>query len=154
MADYSTNSIQEGDVKMILENDLGNIVEENGFIDMTQTIDTMILLVLSGGNYDDDTTKSTEHSQWWGNEGEAEENQYRSRFQYEASRGIPLTSSSATTLVDAATDDLTRGFVNVGVAKSVEITSIVLVNPKRVQITGNLILSDDSLYGFSVEVDV
>lgn len=154
MGTYSTNAIQEGDVLMILQDDRGNIVEANGIIEMTGSFETMILLTLFGGNEDDNKSESTSLLQWHGNEDEPEEYQYRSRFQYECSRGRPLTSAAITTLVEAATNDLKDAFVTGGYAQSVEVSEVELVNPKRIRVAGFVTLNDDSVLKFDVEGDL
>lgn len=154
MGTYSTNAIQEGDVLMILQDDRGNIVEADGIIEMTGSFETMILLTLFGGNEDDDKSESTSMLQWWGNEDEPEENQYRSRFQYECSRGRTLTSAAITVLVEAATNDLKDAFVTGGYAQSVEVSEVELVNPKRIRVAGFVTLNDDSVLKFDVEGDL
>ena len=149
-----TNAIQEGDVRMWMVDDRGEIEEKDGFITMTGSFETMIMLALFGGNEDDNRSESTELLQWWGNEGEPVENQYRSRFQYECSRGQPITSGSITTLVDAAESDLKDAFVTTGYAKSVEVTEVELVNPKRIRVAGFITLDEDNTEAFDVEGNI
>lgn len=154
MADYSTNAVQAGDVLMFMVDDRGEIEEKDGFLTMTESFETMIHLCLFGGNEDDDGSESTEKDQWWGNEGELALNQYRSHFQYEVSRGQPLTSASVTTLAEAAAEDLENTFIVGGYAESVEIDTVEVVNPKRVKVTGRILLDSENVIPFEVEGEV
>ena len=135
MAEYSTNAIQAGDVLMFHVEDRGEIEEKNGFITMTDSLETMIYLSLFGGNEDDNGSESTSKLQWWGNEGEPIENQYRGKFQSLLS-GSPLTSASVTVLVEAAVTDLETAIVATGYAESVEISEIEIVTSKHIKLTG------------------
>lgn len=148
------NARQEGDVRMWMVGDRGEIEEKDGFITMTGSFETMILLTLFGGNEDDNKSESTEKLQWWGNEGEPIENQYRSRFQHECSRGRPITSSSMTTFVEAAENDVKDSFVATGYAKSVSVEEVEIVTPKRIRVAGFITLDDGTTVPFDVEGDI
>lgn len=154
MGDYSTNAIQAGDVLMFFVDDRGEIEEKDGFITMTGSFETMIHLCLFGGNEDDDGSESTKKEQWWGNEGEPVINQYRSRFQFLCARGTPLTSASIAEFAEAASGDLEAAFVVGGYADSVEIDAIELVNPKRIGVTGRIVLNKENVIPFEVEGEV
>lgn len=150
MGDYSTNSIQLGDVLMFFEDDCGEIEEANGFITMTQGIETALVLTHFGGNEEDDGSEATAALQWWGNEGETQEHQYRSRLQ-SLLRGGSLTSDSLGELAAAALEDLNRDWVLTGLASEVEILSVELVTPEWVKITEQLTFHDGSSATYSVE---
>ena len=149
MGDYSTNAIQEGDVLMHHSEDRGDITELDGFIVMTKSFETMIYFSHFGGNEDDDGSEATKKNQWWGNEGEPEENQYRSRLQAMLD-GRPLTSATLPLLADAALEDLERDFVPV-LAKSAEVTLVEIISPKHFKIHEQLVLQDDTVIPFVVE---
>ena len=128
MGDYQTNTNQQGDVLLYHgSDDRGEINEANGIIEMTKFYETMAYLCLFGGNQDDDGTEATKNSQWCGNEGEPEEQQYRGRFQSYL-KGAPLTSALIPEMEAAAIEDLAAGFVP-GYAESVT-CSITLLTPK------------------------
>lgn len=151
---YTVNAVQEGDVLMLMVDDRGEIEESDGFITMTGSFETMILLTLFGGNEDDNKSESTEKLQWWGNEGESVENQYRSRFQHECSRGRPVTSSSMATFVEAAENDVKDAFIATGYAESVSVEEVEIVNPKRIRVAGFITLDDGTTVPFDVEGDI
>jgi hypothetical protein len=153
MGTYSTNALQAGDVLMVHADDRGDITERDGFIVMTASFETMIYLSLFGGNEDDDGSEATEKLQWWGNEGEAVENQYRSKFGALLT-GLPVTSGSIKTLEEAAKEDLERDFVRGGYASSITISTIKLESPKRIAIEGFITLIDDTIFPFIVEGDL
>lgn len=154
MADYTTNAIQEGDVRMWHVDDRGEIEEKDGFITMTGSFETMIYLTLFGGNEDDNNSEATELKQWWGNEGEPVERQYRSRFQFECSRGIPMTSARITTLIEAADNDLKDGFVTTGYGDSVTVEEVEIISPKHLRVAGFITLNDGATVAFDVEGDI
>lgn len=134
--------------------DRGEIEEKDGFITMTSSFETMIYLTLFGGNEDDNNSESTALNQWWGNEGEPVERQYRSRFQHECSRGRPITSASITVIIEAAENDLKDAFVTTGYAKAVEITKVEIINPKRIRVAGFITLDEGNTESFDLEGDI
>lgn len=139
MADYGTNAIQAGDVLLFSTLDGGEINVEGGIVEMTQLYETMAYLELLGGNDDDDGSQSTELKQWWGNEGEPKERQYRSRFQSMLVGGAPITSQTISDLEDAAREQLTGLFVGGGFAESVSV-DLSLTTNKRVDIASQVTL--------------
>jgi len=131
MGDYQTNTNQQGDVLLYHgPEDRGEINEANGIIEMTRGFETMAYLCLFGGNQDDDGTEATKKQQWWGNEGEPDEQQYRGRFQSYL-KGEPLTSALIPEMEAAAIEDLASVFVPF-YAESVT-CSISLFTPKMVK---------------------
>lgn len=150
MGDYSTNAIQEGDTQLALVNNAGDIEERDGFTVMSAGIGNMILLALGGGNDKDDGSESTEKLQWWGNEGEPPARQLRSRFQALCASGQPITSASAALLASAAEYDLGRAFLDSGLAESVELTSISIPSPKRLELAGIVTLVSGDVIPFEV----
>ena len=150
MADWTTNSIQTGDVLLLIENDRGNIYESDGYIEMTQGLETLHTLSHFGGNEADNGSEATVDKQWWGNEGEPPENQLRSRLQYELN-GKPLTSASLVDVAAAALEDLDREFVTPGIAVGAEIVSVELVSAKHTRIVERLTFSDGTTRTFTVE---
>lgn len=150
MADYTTNTIQAGDVLLFHENDRGNIREANGYMEMTQGYETMLYLSHFGGNEDDNGSEATAKKQYWGNEGEPPERQLRARLQSQLS-GRPLTSASLVDIAAAALEDLERDFVTPGHAESAEIESVELVTAKHVRITESLTFPDGTVMPFTIE---
>lgn len=154
MADYTTNQQQGGDVLMLMIDNHGEVFESDGFIQMTGGPETAIPLSLVGGNREDDGSDSTAKKQWWGNEDEPEENQYRSRFQYLAKSGVPITSATATDLVEAAQDILDRDYVQGGFAESVTLDTFELVTPKHFRIAGSMVMVDGSITPLVIDREV
>ena len=141
MADYSQNADQKGDVLHYLEDDTGKILVENGFTIMTSGFETMALYALLGGNDEDDKSESTEHLQWWGNEGEPEDRQLRTRTQ-PLLYGTPLNSANIEILENATKADLEDTFVFGGYADAVTV-SVRLTGPKTVEFKINLLINGD-----------
>lgn len=154
MGDYGTNAIQAGDVLMFHQEDRGEIIEDGGFIQMTDGYETMAYLSLFGGNEKDDGSEATARLQWWGNEDEEPENQYRSRFQALVASGRPVTSEFVTELAAAAEKDLGDDFVAGGFASAVKILSIRLVNPKRIALSVKIEMLEGTALPFMIEGDL
>jgi hypothetical protein len=97
----------EGDVKIISTLDGGEINFNSGIVEMTQGFESIVYLLLFGGNMDDDGTKSTEKYEWWGNKLELNhpERKINSRFQNMIS-GLPATPANLKRLTEAARQDL------------------------------------------------
>ena len=95
----------EGDVLLFNTQDGGNIEFINGQPLMTGGFETMIYLLLFGGNVEDDGLSGNKKT-WWGNIDETNpSHRYISRFQ-NLMRGIPLISSNLRRLEEAALADL------------------------------------------------
>lgn len=154
MGDYGTNANQVGDTMVWQVSDRMEIECEGGYMTLTDTVHSAIYLTLTGGNSDDAVDEASAKKQWWGNEGEPREEQYRSRFLHACASGQPLTSNSVVTLAQAATDDLEVAFIDTKLAKSVEITEVSIPIPKRVHIVGEMILNSDIVIPFEMEVPV
>jgi hypothetical protein len=144
MGNYQTNTNQQGDVLMFHSNeDCGEILESNGIIEMTTFYQTMAYLTLAGGNQDDDGSEATAYLQWWGNEGEPVERQYRGRFQRHLS-GSPLTSASIIDIEADAKHDLEAAFLP-DYAMSVSVSASI-VAPKMVQLDVGIVALNGETY--------
>lgn len=132
MGDWQANTNQIGDVLMYHSSeDCGEINESGGVIEMTEWYDTMAYLTLAGGNYDDDGSDATSHLQYWGNEGEPPERQYRGRFQRWLS-GQPITSASLLQLEADAKYDLEQVLIP-RYAQSLTVTARIKA-PKMIEL--------------------
>jgi phage gp46-like protein len=152
MGDYGQNAIQVGDILLFHSSeDCGDIIEEGGIVQMTQGFDTMVYLVLMGGNEEDDGSESTEKLQWWGNEGEPEERKYRGKFNAKIRGGKPITSAFIREVEEAGIEDLETAFVQSGLAKSVEF-SCSAPSAKRLNVSGKILLlsGDERSFNFGV----
>jgi phage gp46-like protein len=151
MATYGQNAEQIGDILMIHQSDCGDIVEQGGIITMTKFFETMVYLILFGSNEDDDGSESTSKNQWWGNEGEPEEEQYRGRFHYLTNTGRPITSAFLIEVRDAAVEDLEKGLVIPGYADSVSV-SVFASGPKRMDVSIRIVFNGNHEYRNNYEV--
>jgi len=122
------------------DQDSGDILVEDGFVVMTRSFETMAYLCLFGGNEDDDGSDATKNFQWWGNEGELEERQYRGQFQA-LLKGAPVTSQTRIDLGNAALADLEDVFVGGGYASAVDL-DIEMPSNKRVELAISIKLTD------------
>jgi len=97
----------EGDVLIHSTNDGGEINFNDGVIEMTQGFESIVYLLLFGGNYKDDGTDATKKYQWWGNllEENNPERKLHSRFQ-NLLYGLPATPANLKRLQVAAEQDL------------------------------------------------
>lgn len=100
-------SAYEGDVLLQSTLDGGEINFTDGIIEMTTGFETMVYLLLFGGNIADDGTTATEKKEWWGNK--LEENnsdrKIHSRTQ-NLIHGLPATPENLLLLEEAARQDL------------------------------------------------
>lgn len=150
MVDYGTNTNQQGDVLLYHgDKDAGEINESGGIIEMTQRYETMAYLALFGGNQEDDGSSATEKLQFWGNEGEPPERQYRGRFQVRLS-GAPLTSASLKDLETDALYDLESAFLP-DYALSVSVSASIL-SPKKVKLV-IVIITETAEYLMTMEAE-
>lgn len=148
MGDYGTNTNQQGDVLLYHgSEDSGEINESGGIIQMTTFFETMAYLALFGGNEEDDGSAATEKNQWWGNEGEPEEQQYRGRFQAMLT-GVPLTSASIVELESAAKEDMEGAFLP-NYANSIDVDASI-VAPDTV----SLVIDIEALTGEHYKINL
>lgn len=100
-------SAYEGDVLIYSTEDGGEINFNDGVIEMTGGFESIVYLLLFGGNREDDGTKATEKKQWWGNllESNNPERKLTSRFQ-NLLFGLPATPANLKRLQAAAEQDL------------------------------------------------
>jgi hypothetical protein len=151
MGSYKTNTNQQGDVLMFHSNDdCGEILESNGIIEMTTFYETMAYLTLVGGNQDDDGSEATANLQWWGNEGEPVERQYRGRFQRHL-YGSPLTSASLVEIEADAKHDLEAAFLP-DYATSVYVSASI-VAPKMVQLELGIVELNGETYPLTLKFE-
>jgi len=130
---------QQGDVLLLQTADGGDIVESNGFTEMTTGLETAVILSLCGGNAADNVSDATSSLQWWGNDGEPVERQYRSEF-HSLLTGRPITSGLISELRDAAQRDIDRDIVGQGFAESAEIL-IRISGQKSVELRITLLIN-------------
>lgn len=114
-------SSYEGDVLIYSTEDGGEINIDSGVIEMTTGFESMVYLLLFGGNIGDDGTKATEKKQWWGNliEENNPERKLHSRFQ-NLLYGLPSTPANLKRLKAAADQDLFV-FISEKIADSIDI---------------------------------
>lgn len=106
------------DVRMIHTPDGGEIVIENGTVEMADGLFNAFYLSTFGGNEDDDGTESTKAKQWWGNLGERRPaRQLRSRTQA-IMRSLPLVPGNLRKVEDAVAAD-TAWMLDAKVASSI-----------------------------------
>jgi phage gp46-like protein len=163
MVDYGTNAIQQGDVYMFDGPNGGDIKEErrsyssgsepivSSFIVMTKFIETAVYLCWFGGNEDDDGSQATAHRQWWGNEGEPKERQYRGKLQFLLD-GRPVTSALLPQIEKAATDDIKNGMPK-EVLASVSVSASA-PSPKRVNLRADVMANTGTMYTINVGVEL
>lgn len=118
---------QQGDVLLFQTNDDGDIIVENGLVEMSGGLKTVAYLSLFGGNEDDDGRPDNPDN-WWGNIDEDDPaGEYHSETQ-NLLQALPAVSRNLRRVEDTAKRDL-AWFVSSGVASSVEaIASIPGVN--------------------------
>lgn len=163
MADYGTNAIQQGDVYMFDGPNGGDIQEEkrsysfgsgplvSSFIVMTEFIETAVYLCWFGGNADDDGSQATALKQWWGNEGETKERQYRGKLQ-SLLDGRPITSALLPKIEEAATDDVKNGMPK-EIPASVSVSASA-PSPKRVNLRADIMTKWGTPYTVNIGVEL
>ena len=123
---------QQGDVLLFQTDDDGEIIVENGIVEMSGGLETAAYLSLFGGNEDDDGSDDNALT-WWGNLDEVDPvRQYRSETQ-NLLQSIPATTGNLRRIEDAANRDLTW-FVEQNVASSVTVEATI-PGINRVKIT-------------------
>jgi hypothetical protein len=141
--DYGNNATQAGDVLMFDVGDGGDISLVGGYnpstgatsslVEMTELFETMVYLELVGGNDGDDGSEAASTLQWWGNEGEPQNRQYRSKFQ-SIIKGSPLTSKTLSELQGVAQSQLETLLIDGGYAVAVSV-SVSMPRNKTVSIS-------------------
>ena len=112
---------QQGDVLLFQTVDDGEIIVENGIIEMSGGLETAAYLSLFGGNEDDDGRTDNVFN-WWGNIGEIDPAmQYHSETQ-NLLQALPASSANLRRIEDAANRDL-AWFIEKRVASSVTVTA-------------------------------
>ena len=126
-------SIYEGDVLIKQTADGGEIYFNSGIIETTLGFESMVYLLLFGGNRKDDGTEATKKYEWWGNklENNNPERKVHSRFQ-NILYGLPATPENIKKLEDAARQDL-EVLKAQKIVDSLDI-ELTITEPKRVEI--------------------
>lgn len=139
---------QEGDVLLLQTLDDGNIIVEGGLVEMTDSLETAILLSMYGGNEADDGQNPAEN--WWGNIAETEPSKkYRSETQF-LTNSLPANSVNRIRVEDAAVRDL-QWLLDTGIAIAVDVT-VVLPGSNLFRIFGVVETPNQSI-AFDVEVN-
>lgn len=142
----------EGDILIFSTEDGGEINFNSGILEMTSGFESMVYLLLFGGNIGDDGTKATEKKEWWGNKLETNnpERKIHSRFQ-NLIYGIPATPANLNKLEQAAIQDLSL-FKTQKIADKIDIELIV---PEKNKVNIEIIIwkDENKLYETSFEVN-
>jgi phage gp46-like protein len=94
------------DVVLLNTPDGGELSVKNGIVELTDSIDTAVILSLFGGNDDDAGDDSTLARSWWGNTAITDlTRRQRSETQY-LLRSLPLIPANLKRIEDAASRDL------------------------------------------------
>lgn len=113
--------------------DGGEINVENGEPEQSSGLDSAVYLSLFGGNKEDDGAPNG-RQQWWGNDGEPPEQQYRARLQHFLRR-LPPVPANLRRLESAAREDL-EWLTQVGAASSVDVSaSMPALNTVAIDVT-------------------
>lgn len=126
---------QQGDVRLFHTLDDGDIVIEDGVIEMKGGLGTAVYLSLFGGN-EDDNGRPDNPATWWGNRIELDlSKRYISELQH-LTQTLPLITGNLRRIEDAAIRDL-QWFLTERIASVIEVVaSIPDVN--QVDITVNI----------------
>lgn len=124
---------QQGDVDLFQTNDGGNILVENGLVQMSGGLATAAYLSLFGGNEEDDGLDGNVFT-YWANRLETDPiRMYRSETQF-LLRSLPATSANLLAVEAAAQRDL-AWFVTVRAAREIRVVaSIPALNRLRILI--------------------
>jgi phage gp46-like protein len=126
---------QQGDVKLFQDIEVdGEINVSDGFVEMSSGLETSVYLSLFGGN-EGDSGAAEDSLSWWGNIGEVESQQYRSRTQF-LLRSIPAISSNLLRIEDAVNLDL-KWMLTDKVASTIDV-DVSLTALNRINITINI----------------
>ena len=124
--------MQQGDVLLFQTNDDGNIIVENGIVEMSGGLEVMAYLSLFGGNEDDDGRDDNPFS-FWGNIDEIDPaRQYRSETQ-NLLQALPATTGNLRRIEDAVNRDL-AWFIEKKIASSVSV-NVTIPGINRIKIT-------------------
>lgn len=116
--------LQRGDVRLFQTLDDGELTVNNGIVEMTQGLETMIYLVLFGGNIEDSGTAATENKQFWGNRLELDPvKHYRSQTQF-ILESLPPGVANLRQLEAAVKLDL-NVFIAEGIANAVDAVATI-----------------------------
>lgn len=97
--------MQQGDVLLFQTDDDGEIIVENGLVEMSGGLETMAYLAMFGGNEDDDG-RPNNPANWWGNFDEIDPaKQYRSETQ-NLIQALPASTGNLRRIEKAAERDL------------------------------------------------
>lgn len=116
-------AIQQGDVLLSQTLNDGDILVENGIVEMSGGLETAAYISLFGGNDKDDGIDNNEFT-YWGNRDEVDPNfKYISETQHLLA-SIPATSNNLLRIEESAKRDL-DWFIDVGAASSVEVNASI-----------------------------
>ncbi len=114
---------QQGDILLFQTDDDGDIIVENGIVEMTGAFETAAYLSLFGGNEDDDGRDDNPHK-WWANLVEVDPaERYVSQTQ-NLLQALAATSANLRRVEDAAKRDL-QWFLDKNIASSVTIIATI-----------------------------
>lgn len=134
------NENYQGDILIYSTEDGGEINFNSGVIEMTKGFESIVYLLLFGGNIADNGTDATKDKEWWGNKLEQNnpEKRLHSRFQ-NLIFGLPATPANLKRLKLAAEQDLAILISE----KIVDKIDIELTIPLKNRIAGEIILWKD-----------
>ena len=138
---------QQGDILLLFQTiDDGNIIVEDGIVEMSGGLETAAYLSLFGGNEDDNGLSDT-NLIYWGNLDEIDPaRQYRSETQH-LLQSIPATTGNLRRIEDAANRDL-KWFIDKKVASSITVV-VTIPGLNKVKIMINIeALGDESSFEF------
>ena len=114
---------QQGDILLFQTDDDGDIIVENGVVEMTGAFETSAYLSLFGGNEDDDGSDDNLHT-WWANLAEIDPaERYVSETQ-NLLQALAATSANLRRVEDAAKRDL-QWFLDKNIASSVKVIATI-----------------------------
>ncbi len=129
------------DVLLQSTNDGGDIVCENGIIEMTAGFETAVFISLHAGNLSDNGTQATKKYTWWGNllEENNPDGKIISQFQNILS-GLPATPENLIKAKQAAMQDL-AWLTTTGISDKIEISATI---PAQNKISVEIIILKES----------
>lgn len=114
---------QQGDINLFQTNDDGDMIVENGVVEMIGGFGTAAYLSLFGGNEDDDG-RDNNPFKWWGNLDEVDPaERYVSETQ-NLLQALAATSANLRRVEDAAKRDL-QWFLDKNIASSVDVVATI-----------------------------
>ncbi|MDD5353085.1 MAG: phage GP46 family protein [Candidatus Omnitrophica bacterium] len=140
------------DVLLVSTNDGGDIICENGIIEMTAGFETAVFISLHAGNLKDDGTQATKKYTWWGNllEDNNPDGKIISRFQNILS-GLPATPENLIKAKQAAMQDL-EWLTSTGISDKIEISATIPAQ-NRIAVEINILKDGAKLYGTTFELN-